>query len=148
MLHYHNHHHHQLNVHFLSRLIKCTDGCFPTASRQPTVSDSRDFSYSHSHSDAPISRIFRLVTIRSTVVYPWECRSEVLVAGCSSSHHSARIREEILESGNLDLQQWLNIRMPYTEADIQHRPYFLNWGFCISISPNFYLIENSRTTVG
>ena len=24
------HHHHHFNVHFLSRLIKCMDGCFPT----------------------------------------------------------------------------------------------------------------------
>ena len=67
MLHYHNHHHHQ---HFLPSLIKCTDGCFSTAwSRQRTFSDSRDFSYSHSHSDASISRIFRLVTIRQLSIH-------------------------------------------------------------------------------
>ena len=29
--HHHHHHYHQLNVYFLSRLIKGLDGCFPTA---------------------------------------------------------------------------------------------------------------------
>ena len=34
------HHHHQLNVHFLPRLIKGMDGCFPTAfGRQSTFSN-------------------------------------------------------------------------------------------------------------
>ena len=35
-----SHHHHQLNVHFLPRLIKGVDGCFPTAlGRQSTFSN-------------------------------------------------------------------------------------------------------------
>ena len=34
------HHHHRLNIHFLPRLIKGMDGCFPTAlSRQSTFSN-------------------------------------------------------------------------------------------------------------
>ena len=36
-----HHHHHQLNVHFLPRLIKGMDGCFPTAlGTQSTFSNS------------------------------------------------------------------------------------------------------------
>ena len=49
--------------------IKGMDGCFPTASRrQPTFSDTRDFSFSHS--DASISRTSHSVSIRQLVVYP------------------------------------------------------------------------------
>ena len=32
-----SHHHHQLNVHFLPRLIKGMDGCFPTALGRPST---------------------------------------------------------------------------------------------------------------
>ena len=35
------------------------------------------------------------------VVYPWEYRNKVLVTGCSSCCQPARIREEMLECGNL-----------------------------------------------
>ena len=61
---YHNHHHHQFNVHFLPRWIKGMGGCFPTAlGRQSTFSNILgDFLFSHR--DASISRKFSLVTIR------------------------------------------------------------------------------------
>ena len=49
-------------------------------------------------SDASISRKSRSVTIRQYVVYPWECWSVFLMAGCPSSYQPAGIREETLES--------------------------------------------------
>jgi len=39
-----------------------------------------------SHSDASVSRKSHLVTISKAAVYPWECWSKFLVAGCPSSH--------------------------------------------------------------
>ena len=55
-------HHHRLNVHFLPRLIKGMDGCFPTAlGRQSTFSNISGPLVSHS--DASISRKSRLVAI-------------------------------------------------------------------------------------
>ena len=82
----HHHHHHQLNVHFLPRLIKSMDGCFPTAlGRQPTFSNILG-PLIYSHSDASISRKSCLFTILKAAVYPWECWSKFLAAGCPSSH--------------------------------------------------------------
>ena len=40
------------------------------------------------------------------------------VAGCSTSHQPARIREETLESGNLFSSIWISISVPY---------YFKHW---------------------
>ena len=54
------------------------------------------------------SRKSRLVTILKAAVYPWECWSEFLVAGCPSSHQPTRIREETLESGDLFSGSWIS----------------------------------------
>ena len=96
---------------FSSKINQVMDGCFSTAwGRQPTFSDTRDVSFSHS--DASISR--KTVSIRwLSIQYPWECWSEFLVAGCPSSHKSAGIREDMLESGELFSGSWISASVPY-----------------------------------
>ena len=65
--HFFTHHHHQFNVHFLPRLIKGMDGCFPTElGRQSTFSNILGPQFSHS--DASISRKSCLVTILKAAV--------------------------------------------------------------------------------
>ena len=66
-----------------------------------------------SHSDTSIWRKSHLVAVFKAAVYPWECWSEFLVAGCPSSHQPTWIREETLESGG-PLPRALNFRLRTT----------------------------------
>ena len=79
----HPHHHNNLNVHFLPRLIKGMDGCFLTAyGSQPTSSNTSILRFLVSHNDISISRKSCLVTIRQlSNDHPWECWNSQLELG-------------------------------------------------------------------
>ena len=104
-------HHHQLNVHFLPKSIKGMYGCFPTAlGRQSTFSNFWDLLFSHS--DASISRKSRLVTILKAAVYPWECWSEFLVAGCSSATNQLGLGKRSWNREDLFSGSWISASTP------------------------------------
>ena len=114
-------HHHQLNVHFLPRSIKGMDSCFPTASdRQPTVSNTRDFLFSHSN--ASISSKSRLVTIRQLSIHG-NVRSKFLVVGCPSCFLTPTIKLKLK-----DEQYALNVNSQRLVVPLLLGPN-MNWSF-------------------
>ena len=68
---HHNNHHHQLNVHFLPRLIKIEYGrLLPYSIYVDNQPFATFWDLSFSHSDVSISRKSRLVATRQLHVYP------------------------------------------------------------------------------
>ena len=66
---------------------------------------------------------------------PGNIENKVLVAGCSSWHQPARIREETLESGNLFSSSWICLRT--VSASVPYIIFYYKYSYYVTLPINF-----------